>query len=288
MRFRGLMSLPWGAQSRSSSRLGRWIEGVLAFVLAVQIARLFWVMVAPIGAFGDWRPLEPAIPGSAVRTALFSSFDPFNREASPSGAVQQVTSLPFRLFGIRINEGSGLGSAIIADDSGKQSAFAVGEEIMPGVTLKGVAFDHVVISRNGADETLYIDQSGSAPTAEPSVPLQPPPALGSKVTPPPPPPATGGEPLSPQSILNGVSFTPRTENGAVTGVVLNAQGPDDAFARAGFRPGDIVAQYNGQPIRSPQDLLSLKNAIKPGARLTLMVERGAATVPIAIIIPDNK
>jgi general secretion pathway protein C len=88
--------------------------------------------------------------------------------------------------------------------------------------------------------------------------------------------------------LNGVSCTPRTENGGVTGIVLSAQGSTDIFARAGFRPGDIVAQYNGVPIRSAQDLLSLKNAIKPGARLTLMVERGAATVPIAIIIPDNK
>ena len=74
----------------------------------------------------------------------------------------------------------------------------------------------------------------------------------------------------------------------MTGVVLGALGSNDIFARAGFRPGDIVAQYNGLSIRSPQDLLALKNAIKPGARLTLMVERGAATVPIAIIIPDNK
>lgn len=258
------------------------------FALAVQIARLFWVMLTPTGAFGDWRPFEPVIPGPAARTALFSAFDPFNRESPATGAVQQVTSLPFKLYGIRINEGSGLGSAIIADDTGKQSSFSVGEEIMPGVTLKAVAFDHVTISRSGADETLYIDQSGGAPVADPAAPPSPPAGSGSAFAPPPAPPATGSERLTPQAILNGVSFTPRIENGGVTGVVLGAQGSNDVFARAGFRPGDIVAQYNGLPVRSPQDLLSLKNAIKPGARLTLMVERGAATVPIAIIIPDNK
>ena len=262
------------------------------FVLAVQIARLFWVMLASTGAFGDWRPFEPTIPGSAARTALFSTFDPFYRDATASGGVvQQVTSLPFRLYGIRINEGSGLGSAIIADQSGQQSAFSVGEEIMPGVTLKAVAFDHVVISRNGAEENLFIDQSGGAPATAPVAPAGPPPPLagnGTTLNPPPPLPSSGSEPISSQAILNGISFTPRTENGAVTGVVLNAQGAGDIFSRAGFRPGDIVAQYNGAPIRSPQDLLSIKNAIKPGARLTLMVERGAATVPIAIIIPDNK
>jgi general secretion pathway protein C len=273
--------------------MGRWIEGALMFALALQLARLVWVILAPTGAFGDWRPFEPSISGPAARVALFSAFDPFNRDSSATtGSVQQVTSLPFKLYGIRINEGSGLGSAIIADDTGLQSSFAVGEEIMPGVTLKGVAFDHVTISRNGADETLYIDQSGGATVADPAAPPQAPAGAGNAFTPPspppPPPPVAGSDQLSPQTILNGVSFTPRTENGAVTGVVLGAQGSSDIFARAGFRPGDIVAQYNGLSIRSAQDLLSLKNAIKPGARLTLMVERGAATVPIAIIIPDNK
>lgn len=220
---------------------------------------------------------------------MFSAFDPFNRDAAATtGAVQQVTSLPFKLYGIRVNESSGLGSAIIADDSGRQSSFAVGEEIVPGVTLKAVAFDHVTISRSGADETLYIDQSGGAPLAAPSAGSSPTPGPGNALMPAPLLPATSSEQLSPQAILNGVSFAPRTENGGVTGVVLSAQGSNDIFARAGFRPGDIVTQYNGVPVRSPQDLISIKNAVKPGARITLMVERGAATVPIAIIIPDNK
>jgi general secretion pathway protein C len=256
------------------------------FALAVQIARLFWVMLAPASAFGDWRPFEPAIPGQAARSALFASFDPFYRDAPASaGAVQQVTSLPFKLYGIRVNESSGLGSAIIADDTGKQSSFAVGEEIVPGVSLKAVTFDHVTISRNGADEALYIDQSSSAPAAD-AAPQAPPAMPGTVLNP--PPPASGNEAISPQALLGGISFAPRTENGSVTGIVLGAQGASDILMRAGFRPGDIVAQVNGSPVRSGADLQSLKSAIKPGARLSLMVERGAATVPIAIIIPDNK
>ncbi len=101
-------------------------------------------------------------------------------------------------------------------------------------------------------------------------------------------PPAAGEPLSPDALAGGIGFAPRLANGAVTGIVLSPQGGSDAFARAGFRQGDIVAQVNGAPIRSTQDIVALKNAIKPGARLSLMVERGAATVPIAIIIPDNK
>lgn len=254
-------------------------------VLAVQIARLFWVMLAPSGAFGDWRPHEPAIPAVEARAALFTSFDPFYRQAPGGESVQQVTSLPLKLYGIRLNENSGQGSAIIANEAGEQFSYSVGDEIAPGITLAGVTYDHVTISRGGVTETLYMDQSGAAPVASgvagtadgPS-----PAALASN------PPAVTGESLSSQSLLGGIAFAPRTENGDVTGIVLSAQGSSDIFARAGFRPGDIVAQINGSPIRSADDLGSLRQSIRPGARLTLMVERGAATVPIAIIIPDNK
>ena len=293
MQFNSLKNLPWGASRRSSSRLGRWIEVVLMFALALQIARLFWVLLSPPGAFGDWRPFEPAVPGPQARAALFAAFDPFFRDGPVAGGadVQQVTALPLRLYGIRVNEGSGLGSAIIADQSGKQSSFAVGDEIAPGVILKGVSYDHVTLARNGTTETLFIDQSDSAPAAAPastsasgSAPIMPArPSFGRGN-----PAPIGGDAQSSQALQDGIGFAPRTENGAITGVTVSPQGAGDAFSRAGLRPGDVVAQVNGTPIRSAQDIASLRNALQPGARLTLMVERGAATVPIAITIPDNK
>ncbi len=158
----------------------------------------------PLGTGG-----RSSLPFPDRRREPFCSRPSTRSIANPSattGVVQQVTSLPFKLYGIRISEGSGLGSAIIADDTGKQSSFAVGEEIMPGITLKAVAFDHVTISRSGADETLYIDQSGGAPVAAPAAPPVTPAGSGSVFAPPPAPPAAGSEQLAPQAILNGVSF----------------------------------------------------------------------------------
>src|SRR3546814_4797376 len=38
----------------------------------------------------------------------------------------------------------------VAGPNGVQNSFAVGEEIMPGVVLKAVAFDHITIDRGGA------------------------------------------------------------------------------------------------------------------------------------------
>ena len=65
----------------------------------------------------------------------------------------------------------------------------------------------------------------------------------------------------------------------VTGLVVAAKGP--GFATAGFRPGDIVTQVNGQSVG---DLQSLQNQIAPGARLSLTVERGAAVASVNLIV----
>lgn len=265
--------------------MGQWIEAVILVLLLIQIARLIWALVTPVGVFGEWRARAPVVVSSDARRALFAGFDPFFRTGAPvaGSTVQQVTSLPLKLFGTRVNEASGQGSAIIAGQDDVQMSYAVGDEISPGVKLKSVEFDHVVIERGGATETLYIDQSGGAvadnAVASVAAPVGAPAA---------PSPASAAGPLSPQTLLNTMSLAPRTENGRVTGIVVNSQDTGEGFAKAGFRAGDIIVQVNGQPVRSGGDITNLQNAISPGARISLMVERGSATVPIALILPENK
>jgi len=268
-----------------SSDLGQWVEAALLVMLVIQIARLLWALATPVGLFGDWRAREPVVVSTDARTALFAGFDPFFRAGGASdGAVQQVTSLPLRLFGIRLNEASGQGSAIIANEAGDQSSYAVGDEIAPGITLEAVHFDHVVIQRGGGSETLYIDQSGDPPVTEvptPAAQQNGPPADAAPAGP-------AASALSPEGVLGAVSMVPRNENGSVTGIVLNARGDGEALGRAGFRAGDIIVQVNGRPVTSMNDIGQLQDAIRPGARLSLMVERGAATVPISLILPENR
>lgn len=144
-----------------------WLEIALIIVLAFQLARLLWAVATPVGPFGDWqaRPV-PGLSADA-RAALFARFDPFNRTA-PNAGPAVVTSLSLTLYGIRMNEASGGGSAIVAGPDGVQQSVAVGGEVMPGVVLKAVALDHVTITRGGADEQLYLDQSTPAPVAQPN------------------------------------------------------------------------------------------------------------------------
>ncbi len=254
------------------------LERGLLVLLALQLVRLVWAVVTPVGSFGPWEGRQAQIMAPAARQALFASFDPFFRTGAPNQPGNGVvTSLALTLYGIRLNEGSGLGSAIIAAPDGVQNSFAVGDEILPGVVLKSVAFDHVTIDRGGAEEQIFLDQSTPAPTAEPqAAPTQ---GWQSAAPVPAPPPSAGP---TADSLKREIGFAPRMQNGRVTGLAVSSKGP--AFANAGFRPGDILTQINGVAVGSTGDLQTLQNQIAPGARLSLTVERGAAVASVNLIV----
>jgi general secretion pathway protein C len=237
---------------------------ILAVLLVVQAVRLIWLVATPLGPVGDYRADDVQILSPQSRLTLFSSFDPFFR----SGAAQSanvVTSLQLTLFGIRMNEASGLGSAILAGPDGVQTNYVVGEEIMPGVTLSSVEFDYVIIDRGGVRESLYLDQSIPAQTVGTDDPVAP-------VS------LTAGS----NEIPGVASLAPRNDQGRVTGIVISPLGDGALFNSAGFRNGDIIVSINGNPVASSGDIEALKSQVKPGSRLSVEVERGANRVPIAV------
>lgn len=253
------------------------IEIALLLLLAVQCARLVWTVLTPVGPFGDWRLTDRTAGAVANRAELFRGFDPFFRLAGGGAAV--VTSLQLKLFGTRIDEVNGRGSAIIAGPDGVQSSIAVGEEIMPGVMLKSVAFDSVTIDRGGTIEQLFIDQSVPAPEAAavaPGISLD-----GGQPAAAPPP---GGRTVSATQLRGGIGFLPRTDGGRVTGLVLRPNGDGATFRSVGFAEGDILVAVNGQQITSPADAERLLAQATPGANVTASVERGANVIPIVLSI----
>ena len=283
---RSAVRLPrgWPAWLRAGKRTPRalWpvlLVGLLAFLLLFQLVMLVWTLVTPLSPLGVWQPQTAVIASPAERRALFVSFDPFFRAGGQGPASATVTALGLTLFGVNMNEATGGGSAIIAGEDGVQSSYAVGDEIAPGVKLVGVAFDHVLLDRGGARESLFLDQSGSAESATPATPLPAPTVVGAPAD----PNAAAGE-LSQSALKSGIGVTPRAENGRVTGVVVQPQGDGATFRAAGLRPGDVIRGINGRPIGSAGDAAALANQFVPGARLSLEVERGAEIVPIAIFV----
>jgi general secretion pathway protein C len=237
------------------------LEWLLLALIAVQGARLVWTIVTPVGPLGDYR--DPAMPAP---TAASADFDPFFRLAANQGPAN-VTSLNLRLYGVREDRATGRGSAIIALPDGRQSSFAVGDEIMPGVRLTGVAFDSVTIDRQGNSEQIFLDQSTPAPAAAPAgaSPAAPAPAAAPVVQSPP------------------VASTPRVATDRVEGLTVSAGADGGAALRAaGLAPGDVILSVNGQPVSS---VAQARAAAGSGGEAAIVVQRGARQMSLRVRLP---
>jgi general secretion pathway protein C len=233
-------------------------ELAMIALVAVLAARLAWTVLTPVSPLGDWAKSAGAEP---VQLSRFLDFDPFFRN-QPAGGAPVVTSLQLVLFGIRMNEASGGGSAIIEVPGDGQQSFAVGEEIIPGVTLKAVAYDHVIIARGGADEQLYVVQTGGGDAA---------PARA----------ADAGAAPGVSTIAGAVTATPRSENGLVTGVTIQPGGDTAAFAATGLQAGDVLLRVNGERVRALEDIATAAAANAGQGPIQMDVERGGQRITIS-------
>lgn len=235
---------------------------LIAFV-AVAAARLIWTAATPLGPLGDWQ--APAALAGPAQGGALGSFDPFFRLAE--GGPAMVTGLNLQLFGVREDRATGRGSAIIQLPDGSQGSFAVGEEIMPGVTLAEVGFDSITIDRGGAREQLFLDQSTPAPQAAPT---------GETTATEVPVPTASATPQAAP-----LRFEPRVGENQIDGLTV-APGGDGgaAFRAAGFQPGDVIVAVNGQRVTSPAQAEQILRA--GGGTATLTVERGGRNVQISV------
>jgi general secretion pathway protein C len=252
-----------------------WLKALLLALVAVQLARLVWALLTPLGPLGQWLPPVPAALPLAARTALLTSFDPF---AGAVPAPAQPAAAPvtgFTLFGTRLGAS---GSAVIAGADGVQNSYGIGEEIAPGVRLAAVGFDFVMLDSGGQQQRLAMPgaeeeavaasaaggaSSASAPAGRPSAPM------GS---------------VTPDAIRQNIAFAPRNSGGRITGLLVSPIGNDASLRAAGLQNGDVIVAVNGRRIGSAGDAAALQSQLVPGARLSLQVERGAAVVPVALLL----
>ncbi len=247
-----------------------WLKALLLALLAVQAAQFFWTVATPLGPVGRWLPPTPAALPDTAQRALLASFDPFSAAATATTQPAPIVT-GLTLFGTRMSLGGAPGSAIIAGEDGVQISYAVGEKVAPGLRLLSVGFDFVLLGGEGTEQRLAMEGS-----EEPSAAV---PGAGTPAA-----AAASGTRLTPQNIRANVAFAPRMSNGRVTGLLVSALGSPAFLQAAGLRDGDVVTAVNGRAVNDPSALLS---QLTPGARLSLSVERGAATASVALLLEGN-
>lgn len=246
---------------------------VLALALAVQAFRLTLIFLEPVRPESPGRETGAA---AATRPVALGGFDPFFRNGgvgdAPGGrAGDPAAEDALVLYGVR--GGGGRGAAILSGPDGVQRSYAVGEEVRPGVVLRSVAFDHVVLARGAGESRLGFPAVSTA--AAPS-------AVAALVSPtastPSPPPATEG---AAAAFQREAALRPNLVGRRVRGYVLSLRDSNGALGRAGLRTGDVILSVNGT-VLEPDSLASLPAELAVRPEVVVAYERDGASASATV------
>lgn len=244
------------------------VELALALVLAVQLGRLILIAVEPAGPAATNTPPAALKP---VDYAVFQRFDAFFRTGGQSSLAEASAagSGQMRLYGLR-SDGAGGGSAIIGLADGRQVSVGVGEEVEPGLVLRGVGADHVTLARGGSVSRLVFTDlpMGVAPV--------PPPPPGPQTVTPTPAPAVAPAAvpsIDPARLLGQAGLRPRMRGARLDGFTVSGAGDAAVLRAAGLQAGDVILAVNGQPLDSLERIAALRSQLANSAGAELRIER---------------
>ena len=280
MNLQGRLSLPDNA--------GRLLDGVrtvLQFVLVVAIAmllaRIGWLLVAPSDAVSSlmMRPLPSPIQQvtrSNVRgdLSLLMTTNPFVSSGRAPSAVPNApeTTLNLKLAAIFMSTDPAADSATIVTPDNRTQRFQPGDEIIPGTELVRVLSDRVIISRTGTDETLMrggreaglsvIGNAGEMAEPTSTVEVQATPLF---------------EPgVSARTLLATLNPAADMSNGVVEAFVLQPRSNPALMQQAGLQAGDRLIRINQKPVRD-LDTAALAAELSSAQTVSVTVMRSGET-----------
>lgn len=247
------------------------VELALVSLLAVQAARLVWILAEPAMALPPSPSTEARI-GDAELASL-TRFNPFAPRGGRLSAAPGADPA-MNLYGVRMGGRDG-GSAIIAVAGGAQGVFGIGEEVQPGMVLKAVGPDSVELAQGGRIVKLQLASAAGAQGAS-GIPSY----LAAPVR-----PAAPAKPspvaIDPKKFLEETGLRPHTENGKLTGYTVLPRGGAETLRKAGLEAGDVLVGVNGGGI-SPERYSELERELASSAEVQLTVRRGAETKTITL------
>jgi general secretion pathway protein C len=241
----------------------RLVEAALGLILLIQVGRLVWLFLAPAPAV----QMAEAAPAQPVDMGVLTRFDAFFRTgaASSLAGASGAEASQLRLFGVRAG-GEGGGSAIIGLADGRQLSVGVGEEVEPGLVLRGVGPDFVTLARGQSLSRLTFTET---PTG--AAPPPPPPSTDQVVTP--SPAASAGAVVDPQRLMAQASLRPRIQGLGVNGFTVSSAGNASELRAAGLQVGDVILSVNGTALNSPQAIGALRGQLADAPSAELQYER---------------
>lgn len=232
---------------------------LLAVLLSVQAVRLVLVFFAPMTSV-----TTPAgVQASAAAAPALPTTDLFYRRAS--AAAGGNSALGYTLYGVRSDMAGD--SAILAGQDGVQQSWPVGREVAPGLVLRSVGPEHVMLESGGAHHRLELAAPAGVVTRAAVPPVAT--AAASIAVP-------NAAPAQPSAAAVGTPApapdTRTSTTASATGIRVGDTGHAALLQGVGLQPGDELLSVNGQPL-SPLRLLRLRDELKGQPELAIEYRR---------------
>ncbi len=219
----------------------------------------------------------------------------------PPTDVDQLkeTSLKLKLWGTVTGDADRAYAVIEESKQKKQNLYHIGDAV-EGAVVKQILREKIVITFNGKDETLSMENPGGKAVAK-----GPAPGPGGEVPPMPMPmpfPIPGIssaeesqgdtqrialERSQIEEAINDVNnlmkqakIRPHFKDGQPDGLTLSRIQRDSIFSKLGLRSGDIITGVDGQKIQSVDDALKFYNSLKSSSNVSVEIKRRGKTEQI--------
>jgi general secretion pathway protein C len=242
-------------------------------------------------------PSVPALPddfqaqptNSAGSTGNLSQWHLFGESSAQNSLLLDAqnapeTDLQLSLRGTLNLESREDGLAIIVDDTGRQQAYRVGDNLPGGAVLESISARRVLLRRNGALEGLSLPEQ--APSEAPHTSTNATAGANRKAGAPAPfinpniaisgpnlESIRASSSIDAAQLAKEIQILPVLENGRFAGVRLAAGRDSQLLERSGLRPTDVVTSVNGIPLDGPQRQAELLNSLKDARSLRLTIRR---------------
>lgn len=178
------------------------------------------------------------------------------------------TQLKLKLWGTVVGDDNRTYAVIEAERAG-QNLYRTGDTIQNAV-IKLILREKVVLHVNGRDEILDMEKQLAGISTNISH-VQPAPSRAQSI-------AFERSQIesafqNPNQILQDIRVRPHFEKGKLDGLTITAIKPDSIFRKMGLISGDILTNFNGEPVVSMNDALKFYETIKTASTIKLDIKR---------------
>jgi general secretion pathway protein C len=220
------------------------------------------------------------------------SRDIFNMEPPPApmAPVVEKIDLQLDLVGVSTASPGKPPYAIIADRSGQQGVFRLGQQVGLAGKLVEVDKDRVLIDHNGKRIAVVLPAADLPGGVEAAVPDSPPQEDASADDPDADPYEPNVEDLGDNryripretldhsmgdlsQILTQIRAIPNIQNGKTNGFALSEIEPGSVFDEMGLEEGDVLRSVNGQMMNDPAMAMQMMGSLRNANQITIQVLR---------------